>query len=178
MFLSVKMKNVAVYEPIGWELVWVSMGWSTAILAKVATNDSLGEALLAISKETVRNSWDISNAMLGHKYHQNHSNRSSEWSKHLQQKWLIQSVNGWVDQLFYWHQHSGSCMVTQKLDLDQMSERSIGILKDTYITLTFCCKFWVYSFHIIYILGKWLQKEDIADCCALCFDMGVWSQPS
>ena len=25
------------------------------------------------------------------------------------------------------------CAVTQKLDLDQMSERSIGILKDTYI---------------------------------------------
>ena len=32
------------------------------------------------------------------------------------------------------------------------------------ITLTFCCKFWVYSFRIyIYILGKWLQKEDIAE---------------
>ena len=30
------------------------------------------------------------------------------------------------------------------------------------ITLTFCCKFWVYSFRII-ILGKWLQKEDIAE---------------
>ena len=34
------------------------------------------------------------------------------------------------------------------------------------ITLTFCCKFWVYSFHIyiyVYLLGKWLQKEDIAE---------------
>ena len=30
------------------------------------------------------------------------------------------------------------------------------------ITLTFCCKFWVYSF-CIYVLGKWLQKEDIAE---------------
>ena len=41
-----------------------------------------------------------------------------------------------------------------------MSERSIHIL----ITLTFCCKYWVYSFCIyIYILGKWLQKEDIAE---------------
>ena len=29
------------------------------------------------------------------------------------------------------------------------------------ITLTFCCKFWVYS--ISYILGKWLQKEDITE---------------
>ena len=38
------------------------------------------------------------------------------------------------------------CTVTQKLDLDQMSERSIRILKVTNMTkLTFCCKFWVYS---------------------------------
>ena len=70
----------------------------TAILANFSTNDSLGEALLVISKETVGNSWDISSAILGHKYHQNHSNRSRKWSQHLQQKWLIQSVNGWVDQ--------------------------------------------------------------------------------
>ena len=58
------------------------------------------------SKETVWNSWnswdswDILNAILGHKYHQNHSKTgvtSSEWSQHLQQKWLwSQSVNGWV----------------------------------------------------------------------------------
>ena len=34
------------------------------------------------------------------------------------------------------------CTVTQNLDLDQMSERSIRILKDTTITLTFFCKFW------------------------------------
>ena len=48
---------------------------------------------------TVGNSWDILNAILGHKYHQNLSNRvvSSECSQHLQQKWLwLQSVNGWV----------------------------------------------------------------------------------
>ena len=58
-----------------------------------------------------------------------------------------------------------ACTVTQNLDLDQMSNGSIRILKDTYmITLTFCCKYWVYSFCIyIYILGKWLQKEDIAE---------------
>ena len=31
------------------------------------------------------------------------------------------------------------------------------------IPLTFCCKFWVYSFPIYLILGKWLQKEDIAE---------------
>ena len=80
----------------------------TAILANFSTNDSPGEALLVISKETVGNSWDISSAILDHKYHQNHSNRSSEWRQHLQQKWLIQYVNGWVDWLFYWHQHSGS----------------------------------------------------------------------
>ena len=55
--------------------------------------------------------------------------------------WL-QYVNGWVlsTQLFCPHQH-----VTHKLDLDQMSERSISTLKDTYmIKLTFCCKCWVY----------------------------------
>ena len=28
-----------------------------------------------ISRETVGNSWDILNAILGHKYNQNHSNR-------------------------------------------------------------------------------------------------------
>ena len=83
----------------GRELVWESMGWSTnlfinVILANFSTNDSLGEALLVISKETVGNSWDISSAILGHKYHQNHSNRSSKWGQHLQQKWLIQSK--WV----------------------------------------------------------------------------------
>ena len=54
-----------------------------------------------------------------------------------------------------------ACTVTQKLDLDQMSERSIRIM----ITLTFCCKFWVFRFCICrsYILGKWLQKEDTAE---------------
>ena len=31
------------------------------------------------------------------------------------------------------------------------------------ITLTFCCIFWVYLFCIYYLLGKWLQKEDIAE---------------
>ena len=117
-------------------------------LANFSTNDSLGEALLVISKETVKNSWDISGAILGHKYHQNHSNRSSEWNQHLQQKWLIQSVNGWVDQLFYWHQDWGSYMFywPQKSDLDQMSERSICIWKDTYI--------------YIYI---WLQVPSVAN---------------
>ena len=45
-----------------------------------------------------------------------------------------------------------ACMVTQKLDLGQMSERSLHILKDTYtIMLTF--KFWVYSFCVcVYIM--------------------------
>ena len=39
-----------------------------------------------------------------------------------------------------------ACTVTRKLDLDQMSERSIRTLKDTdMIKLIFCCKFGVYS---------------------------------
>ena len=55
------------------------------------------------------NSWDI----LGHKFHQNHSNRviSYRSSQYLQQKWLwLQSVGGWLlsTWLFCWHQHSGS----------------------------------------------------------------------
>ena len=40
-----------------------------------------------------------------------------------------------------------ACTVTQKLDLDQMSARSIRTLKDTNILkLTFCCKCLVYLF--------------------------------
>ena len=79
MLLSVKMKNEAVCEQSQtraragqWDDRQIYL--STAILANFSTNDSLGEALLEISKETVGNS----SAILGHKYHQNHSNRSSE----------------------------------------------------------------------------------------------------
>ena len=39
----------------------------TAILANFSTNDSPGEALLVISKETVGNSWDISNIRITRK---------------------------------------------------------------------------------------------------------------
>jgi len=117
----------------GRELVWVSIRWSTNLFINFSTNDSLGEALLIISKETVGNSWDISSAILGHKYHQNHLNRSSEWRQHLQQKWLIQIQSKWVSGSDISTQEA--CTVTQKLDLDQMSERSIRILKDTYIWL-------------------------------------------
>ena len=84
------------------------------------------EEMAVVSKETVGNSWEIWNAILGHKYHQIHSilghkyhqihwNRviSSEWSQHLQQKWFwLQSVNGWVlstrSIIFCWRQHSES----------------------------------------------------------------------
>ena len=47
--------------------------------------------------EAVRNSWDSSNAILGHKYHSDQSNNfmSDDWSQNLQQKWvLLQSVKG------------------------------------------------------------------------------------
>ena len=53
-------------------------------------------AVRLLSKEVIGHFWDILNAVLGHRSHQNHSNRliSSEWSQHLQQKWLwLQSVN-------------------------------------------------------------------------------------
>ena len=131
----------------------------TAILANFSTNDSLGEALLVTSKETVGISWDISSAILGHKYHRNHSNRSSEWSQHLQQKWLIQSVNGWVDQLFYWHQHSGSLH-----GYSEIRSRS-NVWKDTeghiYDYTHFLLQ--ILGLFVSYTLGKWLQKEDIAE---------------
>ena len=56
------------------------------------------------------------------------------------------------------------CRVTQKLDLDQMSDRSILILKDIYIYIYdythFLLQIW--GLFISYILGEWLQKEDIA----------------
>ena len=101
-----------------------------------------------ISKETVGNSWANLNAISGHKY-QNHSNRviSSEWSQHMQQNWLwlvckrvspLYTIDCFADV-----STQEACTVTQKLDLDQMSERSIRTLKDTnIIKLTFCCKFW------------------------------------
>ena len=50
-------------------------------------------------------------------------------------------------------------MVTQKLDLHQMSERSKRILKDTYIYMVTQ----ILGLFVSYILGKWLQKEDIAE---------------
>ena len=48
-------------------------------------------------------------------------------------------------------------------DLDQMSERSIGILKDTYIYDYTHFLLQILGLFISYILGKWLQKEDIAE---------------
>ena len=39
-----------------------------------------------------------------------------------------------------------ACTVTQKLDLDQMSEKSI---RTNMIKLTICCKFWAYLLRLI-----------------------------
>ena len=64
-------------------------------------------------------------------------------------------------------------MVTQKLDLHQMSERSIRIWKDTYKQAPSAANFGFIRFVYIYISGKWLQKEHSRDCRALCFEMGV-----
>ena len=94
-----------------------------------------------ISKETVRNSWDILNAILRHKY-LNHSHMaiSREWSQYLQQRWLW-LVSEWASPQYTINCFADistqeACTVTQKLDLDQMSERSIRILKDTNMTKT------------------------------------------
>ena len=51
-------------------------------------------------------------------------------------------------------------MVTHKLDLDQMSERNIPILKDTYIWLHSLS---VANFGFICLVYIRLQKEDIAE---------------
>ena len=61
-----------------------------------------------------------------------------------------------------------ACTVTQKLDLDQMSERSIRTLKDRYIYdythfLLQILGLFVSVYVVSYILGKWLQKEDTAE---------------
>ena len=56
-----------------------------------------------------------------------------------------------------------ACTVTQKLDLDQMSERSLRILKDTYIYDYTHFLLQILGLFILYILGKWMQKEDIAE---------------
>ena len=105
-------------------------------------------------------------------------------------------VNGWVDQLFYWHQHSGRVQGYSEIRSrsnvwkeHRHSEGQVYMITLTFcckfwwhtegqvdmITLTFCCKFWVYSF-CIYILGKWLQKEDIARLlCTLFWNGGLKS---
>ena len=60
-----------------------------------------------------------------------------------------------------------ACMVSQKLDLDQMSERSIHILKDTYmIMLTFCYKIWVYSFCVCVCVYIYIYTRLGAKRCA------------
>ena len=53
-------------------------------------------------------------------------------------------------------------MVTEKVDLDQMSERSIHILKDTHLHDYTHLLLQILGLFVSYILGKWLQKEDIA----------------
>ena len=71
-----------------------------------------------------------------------------ERSQHWQQKWLwLQSVNRWV--LGTWSivlptSALGKCTVIHKLDLDQMSERSIRTLdtKKYKLFLTPCSKFY------------------------------------
>ena len=57
------------------------------------------------------------------------------------------------DQLFCGHQLSGRVQVTQKLDLDQMPEGSIHILKDTnMIKLTFCLGFICFVFDPVWTI--------------------------
>ena len=80
----------------------------------------------------------------------------------LQQKWLIQSVNGWVDQLFYWHQRSASVQgyleIRSRSNVWKEHTHTEGHLYDyTHFLLQ------IWGLFFSYILGKWLQKEDIAE---------------
>ena len=129
-----------------------------------------------ISKDTVWNSWDILNAILGHTYHQNHSNRviSSERSQHLQQHFDY-SLGKWVssvhDRLFCRHQHSESMhgyletrsksnlwqehMHTDRQQYDKthfcckfMTGAYAHWQAKNMIKLTFCWTFWVYLLHM------------------------------
>ena len=138
-----------------WELRWTS--WA------VRPNEPSGfRGHKELLNRASRRQLDIPSAILGHKY-QNHSNRSKEWSQHLQQKWLIQSVNGWVDQLFYWHQHSGRVQgyseIRSRSNVWKEHMHTEGHIYIKYmITLTFCCKFWVYLLYIyIYIYIVWFS---------------------
>ena len=56
-----------------------------------------------------------------------------------------------------------ACRVTQKLDLDQMSERSIGMHMEGHIYDYRHLLLQILGLFVSYILGKWLQKEDIAE---------------
>ena len=102
-------------------LLW---GWNNKCIRKPCVSKIWKSSVIFTA--AVGNSWEILNAILGHKYHSNQSNGfiSNEWSHNLQQKWvLLQSVNGELsvhDQLFCRHQHWWSLYsVTRKLDLDQ-----------------------------------------------------------
>ena len=71
-------------------------------------------------------------------------------------------MGGWIN-CFTDISTQEACTVTQKLDLHQMSERSIRILKDTDIYGYTHLLLQILGLFISYILGKWLQKEDIAE---------------
>ena len=66
-------------------------------------------------------------------------------------------MGGWVDQLFYWHQHSESVH-----GYSEIRSRSNAWKEHTHTDYThFLLQ--ILGFFISYILGKWLQKEDIAE---------------
>ena len=69
-----------------------------------------------IIKEMVRNSWDILDAILGHKCRQNHSNRAKA---NICNKSDFDSTLYTID-CFADVSTQEACMVTQKLNLDQI----------------------------------------------------------
>ena len=75
--------------------VFLLCGWNNKCIGKHCVSQIWKSSVM--SQEAAGNSWDILNAILGHKYNSDHSNGfiCNEWSLNLQQKWvLLQSVKG------------------------------------------------------------------------------------
>ena len=82
-------------------------------------------SLSVIFKETVGTSWDILYAILGHKYHENHSNRAIQnlaKKKPTFAAKVTDSACKWVSPRYTidcFTDISEACAITQELDLDQ-----------------------------------------------------------
>jgi len=90
--------------------------------------------------------------------------RSSEWIQHLQQKSLIQSVNGWVhDRFFCRHRHSGS------VHCYSAAERNIYWRTQIWLNSLSVANFGFIRF-------VWPCLDNFDDICDLCHNL--WMVPT